>query len=151
MFGGRLEAVAWGRSRFFAAGLIPPQVGFVFHDDTMECRLRRGLYHHSTRTVEICNLNPETLVHELAHAWVDANLTDVAKADFMRHRGLRVWNDHSVPWAERGTEHAATIVAWGIEEKSRLITWVEPEGHHILRLLAIPDSFPGSWRLPIRC
>lgn len=140
----QLEFVAWGESRFIDAGLVPPRVEFVFHEDTAECRLRRGLYYLSSRTVEICNVNPETLIHEMAHAWVEANLTDAAKADFMQQRQLSVWNDHAVPWEERGTEHAATIVAWGVEDKSRLVTWVEPDGSRILRLLAISHSTPGE-------
>lgn len=138
----RLEMVAWARGRFQAAGLVPPRARFVFYDDTRKCRLRRGLFHPGTRTIEICNLNRETLVHELAHAWVETNLTEEAKADFMRHRGLATWNDHSVPWADRATEHAAEIVAWGVEEESRLISWMTPEGQHTLRLLTIPDSTP---------
>lgn len=137
-----LEAVAWGRSRFLAAGLVPPRVRFVFHDDTERCRLRRGLFNPDTRTIDICNLNRETLIHELAHAWVDSNVTETARAEFTRHRGLEVWNDHSVPWAGRATEHAAEIVAWGVEEESRLISWIEPDGDHLLRLLTIPDSTP---------
>jgi hypothetical protein len=136
------EAVAWGRSRFLAAGLVPPRVRFVFHDDTERCRLRRGLFNPDTRTIEICDLNRETLIHELAHAWVDSNVSEAARAEFTRHRGLEVWNDHSVPWAGRATEHAAEIVAWGVEEESRLISWIEPDGSHVLRLLTIPDSTP---------
>lgn len=138
----QLEFVAWGESRFLDAGLVPPQVRFVFHHDTTECRLRRGLYYHSTRTVEICNVNPETLIHEMAHAWVEANLTSTAKRGFMAHRGLSVWADRSVPWIQRANEHAAEIIAWGVEEESRLVTWVQSDGSRIHKLLSIPDSTP---------
>jgi hypothetical protein len=138
----QLEEVTWARGRFHAAGLTPPRVRFVFHDDTAKCRLRRGLFNPNTRSIEICHLNRETLIHELAHAWIDANLSEEARAAFMRHRDLTVWNDHSVPWTHRATEHAAEIVAWGVEEESRLVSWIEPDGHHTLRLLTIPDSTP---------
>ncbi len=136
--------VAWGESRFAAAGLTPPQLQYVFHDDTEACGWHRGLYDPEKHVVIICNANRETLVHELAHAWVEANVSAELKADFMAQRGLEVWNDHEVPWSERATEHAAEVVAWGVEEESRLIPWVEPDGTRIFRLLTIPDSTPDE-------
>jgi hypothetical protein len=138
----QLKEVTWARDRFHAAGLIPPSVRFVFHDDTRRCRLRRGLFNPNTRSIEICTMNRETLIHELAHAWIDANLSEEARATFTRHRGLTMWNDHSVPWEHRATEHAAEIIAWGVEEESRLVSWIESHGHHTFRLLTIPDSTP---------
>lgn len=142
--GQQLETVTWAQARFLASGLVPPRARLEFHDNTSMCRLRRGLYNPNTHTVEICNLNRETLIHELAHAWVHENLTETDRAEFARQRGLEVWSDHSVPWAERATEHAAEIIAWGIEEESRLVTWVAPDGSRTLRLLTIPNSTPAE-------
>lgn len=132
--------VADGLEMFEAAGLTLPRVDFVFHDDTSECSMRRGLYHLSSHTVEMCTMNPETLVHELAHAWGESNLTDVVKATFMQHRGLTVWNDKALAWEERGIEQAAAVVTWGVGSGPDLIRWVEDDGVVVHRLLIIPDS-----------
>lgn len=129
-----------GLDHFAAAGLAVTSVRFVFHPETSGCRFRRGLYDPATDTVEICTMHLETLVHELAHAWVDSNLTEGDKTEFLEHRGLDSWRDHSRPWAERGTEHAATVIAWGVGAGPELIMWVDAGGTPQRRLLMIPDS-----------
>jgi hypothetical protein len=132
--------VAWGESRFAAAGLDLPEVEYRFHEDLEECGWHGGKYKPSARLVVICNGDPKTLIHELAHAWETTVLTDEVRAEFMELRGLSVWHDRSVPWSERGVEQVAEVITWGVEEGSRLVRWTEPDGSIVFKLLSIPDA-----------
>lgn len=35
----------------------------------------------------------------------------------MEMRGLDTWDSHDVDWAQRGAEHAAEIITWGIFDR----------------------------------
>lgn len=141
--GQQLAFAAWGQGQFVAAGLAAPPVSFEFHADTTGCGLRQGRYFPTSHVVQICAFSPETLLHELAHAWAERYLTDEAKKAFMRYRGVEVWNDHSVPWEERGMEHAASVIAWGVEERN-VATRSESIDAHALPLPFLPNSDPGE-------
>ena len=130
----------WVRARFDAAGLSLPEVVYVFHDNLEECGGHGGTYSPSTRTVTMCNQDPKTLIHELAHAWETTSLSDEMRADFAELRGLKVWHDHSVPWAERAAEQVAEVITWGVEEGSRLVRWTERYGAVTFKLLSIDAS-----------
>ena len=54
------------------------------------------------------------VLHELAHAWTERNLTDAARARFVTLRGAHSWNAAKDAWSERATEHAAVVIAWGL-------------------------------------
>lgn len=41
-----------------------------------------------------------------------------------------------------GPGNADPIVAWGVEPRSQLTTWVEENGSRVLRLLFLPHSTP---------
>ena len=64
----------------------------------------------------------KTLLHELAHAWADLTLDSEMRRRFLDLRGLDIWHDNSVPWEERGFEHAAEIIAWGLLDQDLLLT-----------------------------
>jgi hypothetical protein len=136
--------VAWGEGRFATAGLVLPEVTYEFHTDTEPCNWRRGLYDPNRRIVDICTMSNDTLVHELAHAWAEAHLGNVEREAFLTRRGLTTWANHAHPWRERGTEHAAEIIAWGLAAESDLVRWVDAEhgGRVSFRLLTIDDSSP---------
>lgn len=134
------EFVSWGEARFADAGLTLPEVEYVFHDDLEECGWHGGKYRPSTRTVTMCNADPKTLIHELAHAWETTRLTDETRNAFMELRGLTEWTGRSVPWSERGAEQVAEVITWGVEEASRLVPWTEPDGSITFRLLSIDAS-----------
>jgi hypothetical protein len=55
-------------------------------------------------------------LHEMAHAWTEANLPDEVLDRFLRIRGIATWNDQRLPWRERGAEQAAEIITWGLGE-----------------------------------
>jgi hypothetical protein len=82
------------------------------------------------------------MLHELAHAWANLNLSDEAKLAFSSFRNVR-WNDHSDPWRERGTEHAAEMIAWALADERYSIRWESTQdGVSVsdFRLLTIGNS-----------
>jgi hypothetical protein len=111
--------------RFDAQGLELPAVEFVFHPDLRPCHGHKGMFHRSTRTLEMCSMDISTMLHELAHAWANESLPVPAREDFVRSRGLDSWNDHDDAWDRRGTEHVAETIAWALAEDSTHVKWVE--------------------------
>ena len=67
--------------------------------------------------IVVCNSTVGTLVHELTHVWASKNLSDEDKAAWVEERGLDAWGDG--PWRDRGSEHLADIVAWGMDDEFR--------------------------------
>lgn len=118
--------LAWAADRYAQAGLQLPAVEFTIHDDLEGCGGDFGL-HTPTAAGSRIDLCPHAqvderwiLLHELGHAWAAVNLSDEQRAAFTASRGLQSWSDPDARWNERGTEHAAEILAWGLAEKSRL-------------------------------
>ena len=46
-------------------------------------------------------------------------LTGDRRAAFVEQRDLVVWNDHSETRDDRATEHAAEIIAWGLDQRCK--------------------------------
>ena len=108
----------WAVGRFEAERLVLPSLEIRFHRSTDGCEGRMGGY--SNGTADLCGkyvnwMSRRTLLHEMAHAWVDANVSADLEARFMRLRQLETWSDHAVDWEERGTEHAAEIISWALD------------------------------------
>jgi hypothetical protein len=120
VFGGdreHVDLVRWAATRFESRGLGIPAVDVHFHPDTS------GGYGHLGSElggrVDVCveivsEVARETLLHEMGHAWIDENVTDSVRDRFLEMRGLRAWNESAVPWDDRGFEHGAEIIAWGL-------------------------------------
>jgi hypothetical protein len=75
---------------------------------------------YSNGTADLCGehvnwMSRRTLLHEMAHGWVEATVSADLKARFLRLRQLETWSDHDVGWEERGTEHAAEIISWALD------------------------------------
>src|SRR5262245_48210881 len=103
--------------RFREAGLGEPTVLIRFHDDQQACDGRTGLQLHGI--VDLCgihtnDLSRRTVLHEMAHAWLDAHVSAGLEERFLRLRELDTWNDHDAGWEERGSEHGAEIVEWAL-------------------------------------
>jgi hypothetical protein len=103
--------------RFREAGLGEPTVTIRFHDERQVCDNRTGRSYGNT--VDLCGihtneLSKRTVLHEMAHAWIDAHVTASLEERFLRLRQLERWNDHDDEWEQRGTEHAAEIVEWAL-------------------------------------
>lgn len=116
-----VEYVEIALARFAKASLIPPVIEFHFYSDLSGCDGYRGLHaiedgHHR---VDVCarGRSDNLILHEIAHAWVGENVSNEQRAEFLGLRGLDVWNDAHTPWRGRGTEHAASVLAWGLSER----------------------------------
>ncbi len=144
---GQSELVDWAVSRFLDAGLVLPEVSFLFHDHARSCHGRAGLYDEAAKSVHLCLRNRHTILHELAHAWAHHNLGDGDRLAFVELRQLDGWGEHSLDWAERGTEHAAEVMAWALMEHNTLVpwpTWDHGETRATWRLLSIEASGPDE-------
>lgn len=100
----------WAVGRFDVEELRLPSLEIRFHRSRNGCEGRMGGY--SNGTADLCGehvnwMSRRTLLHEMAHGWVEANVPGDLEARFLRLRQLETWNDHAVDWEERGTEHAA--------------------------------------------
>ena len=112
--------VDWAAGRFEAAGLELPSMEIRFHPDRDDCLDRIGYYH--LEVVHLCLLrattdSSRTVLHEMAHGWLEANVTGIERDLFLLHRGLDNWNDKRVEWGERGTEQGAEIIEWALGEQ----------------------------------
>lgn len=132
-----VDLAMWARTRYELAGLPLPSVAVEFpaHADT--CGGNTGVAVHGGRKprIVLCTSGvPETavkkaLLHELAHVWAHASLEPDIRQAFMRQRGLDAWANG--PWVERGSEHAAEIIAWGLMDRE-------------LVMLTLPDHDPAN-------
>lgn len=116
--GGTQDQVAivdWAIGRFDAAGLTLPPLEVNFHVDPSGCLGNSGLYdagHLDVCTSGQSSYARKTIVHELAHAWIDRNVPAALRSKFMRMRGTETWNDGDQPWGLRGYEQAAEVITW---------------------------------------
>jgi hypothetical protein len=117
--------VEWGLERFRDTGLLLPAMAITVHDNDAPCDGNSGLYlPNDPVEVHLCTLGPVdsrtarvTTLHELAHAWAEFQLSTDERAAFLELRGLDVWYDRRVPPHERGNEHAAEVVSWGLMDE----------------------------------
>jgi hypothetical protein len=138
------ELLDFAQSRFEVQRLALPQIEVEFFADTLECHGHKGLYLSRTRTLRMCSMDKKTMLHELAHAWGNLNLTDAQRERFAKLRGLEVWNSSEHNWEERATEHAAEIIAWALMDQPthfRYVTETDDRGSRaVYQLLTIGDS-----------
>ena len=73
--------ISFAVSRFEQAGLSLPAVTIAFPDDQAECYSYGGIYEPDLAKVSICRPSDTTMVHELAHAWVESTLTAPERQD----------------------------------------------------------------------
>ena len=120
------ELVEWALSRFDEAGLELPPLRITHHGDDREPCQGVGGFHRSRdgiSVIDFCTTKvgmfAERLVlHELAHAWTDHQLTDARKSEFQDLRGWTHWVAHEdASWDELGCEQAAEIIAWGLSDR----------------------------------
>ncbi len=117
---GQVELTRWAVSRFEAAGLELPAIEIRFHAGRDGCRDHLGLY--AGGTIDFCEstvdlIARDDLLHELAHAWADANVAGPLRERFLRLRDLSTWAGTAEPWRRRGFEHAAEIVSWHLGDR----------------------------------
>ncbi len=118
----QLAMVRWALDRFEIAGLEPPVVDIAFHRGLSGCGGHLGFARQGE--VDVCTMLVDpiarrALLHEMGHIWLDQNLGDAERERFLEERGLHAWNDASDPWALRGYEQGAEIMAWALGERIR--------------------------------
>jgi hypothetical protein len=128
----QLALARWTSRRFEIAGLVLPRVEIEFHVDPAGCSGHLGFARLGQ--VDICTvlvnaMSRRALLHEMSHIWLDQNLDAEVREQFLELRDLPSWNASSEPWALRGYEQGAEIMAWALGE--RILT---PQ---------IPDTDPG--------
>jgi hypothetical protein len=144
-----LEALAtWGLTRFVDAGLEPPRIDSFAFAPVRQCATLSGVVVEGpdrsadvvlcTDAFAACVPDRESctafdvsarfgLLHELAHAWLSGSITPATTDRFLAARNLAVWRDGATPWHERGVEHAAEILAWGLmDERIPLVRLGDP-------------------------
>jgi hypothetical protein len=117
----QVQTIEWAQRRYRAAGLEGmPSLDIYLHATDAGCRGNLGF--HKDGRIDLCTAESsepyarKTALHEMAHAWTDANVSAETREAFLGLRGLSAWNDWDLPWKERGTEAAAEVVAWGLGE-----------------------------------
>jgi hypothetical protein len=122
---GQRELIDWAMGLFDQAALPLPPIQFVHHDTSEACLGSTGAqtYRDGRSTIHICTDDASAVeqflfLHEIAHAWDRLALTDERRAAFLKLRGLTEWrNDDPERWHERGAEHAAEIMVWGLMDR----------------------------------
>lgn len=102
----------WAIDRFLDSGLDLPNLEIRFAQDCQERFGAWGRIRWGSTTLwraEVCTKG--VYLHELAHAWDRWNLTEADRRLFLELRGLDAWQGSDVPWAERGEEDLARLVA----------------------------------------
>jgi hypothetical protein len=102
---------------FATSDLELPRLDIWFHTDREPCDEHHGLFTATSESwqIRICSSDLGFVYeHELAHAWLTANLDERQRAAFMNLRGIEHWADRDVPWNERGTEWAAVVIQQGL-------------------------------------
>jgi hypothetical protein len=157
--------LAWGLGRFETAGLTPPTLAsatFTLYSgfcDDMRARYRptgEGAdlgfcfdEEHACWDDSCTSFTPlgrRLVLHELAHAWMDATLDEIARQRYTDYAGLEVWSSKSVAWHQRAWEHAAETMTWGLMDRNInaiQIGYLGPEQlSEAFRLLTGTDPLP---------
>ena len=141
------ELVDFAFSQFELAAIELPAVGISFRSDNADCFGYGGVYMTNELTVRICQPSKTTMVHELAHAWVEASLDDSDRQSFLELRGLSTWTA-GTEWDQRGAEQAAEIITWAVMDENISLRWLDTDSRgttvETWRLFKIPDSDPDQ-------
>jgi len=90
-----------------------PSLDVYLHRSHEACSEGIGLYHAGR--IDLCTKTSSEpyqrkfALHEMAHAWTEAQIKGAILNRFMEIRGIAHWNDRSEDWKDRGTEQAAEI------------------------------------------
>jgi hypothetical protein len=124
------SAATWAIGRYEVAELELPAIEIAFHPNAAACGGNSGFT--SGGRIDLCTTSPSlnylraTLLHEIAHAWLEAHLTDRSRRAFLDLRGLQTWTSPHTPWGLRGVEQAAEIMAWGLGDGT-IQAWFDHE------------------------
>lgn len=132
--------VDWAEERFALAGLELPELAIRFDPSGERCGTADGLYEQTSdgeRIVTICIREGDTfatdlqrrrtLLHEFAHAWDFANLSDDDRDALGDMLGIERWNDDDAAWDDRGVERFAETFVYALLDQPRRALKVDLE------------------------
>ena len=120
------QLVDFALERFANAGLeLPSDLKISFPTDQAKCFGYGGIYVPTEVEVRICRPSDTTMVHELAHAWLETTLTDEERKAFLELRGLNMWAGGD-EWDQRGAEQSAEILTWALMDRDITVRWLVP-------------------------
>jgi hypothetical protein len=110
---------------FADAGLELPPLVIRSGESGRGCGGHDGIHrpHAGWSEIELCVDAPtgmvfHTVLHELAHAWATRGLSSDRRAEFQDLRGFVYWRNYDeAAWEDNGTEQAAEIIAWGVNDR----------------------------------
>jgi hypothetical protein len=141
------ELVDFAFTQFALAGLELPDFPITFPTEATACYGYGGVYLPSQQAVRICRPSKRTVIHELAHAWIETTISDSDRQTFLDMRGLDVWVGGG-QWDQRGAEQAAEIITWAVMDRNISLSWIDINTHgtttYSWRLAKIPDSNPDQ-------
>jgi hypothetical protein len=124
--------VDWSLGRYSGSGLGSPGVWRVAFSADVECH-ERGYAGGFTEIpesgahVRLCfgDEQPEsqarrTVLHEFAHAWLEANRDDRVRTEFRSLFGLEAWYPAGSEQPAAAVEYAADVIAWGLLGEAEL-------------------------------
>lgn len=130
----REALVVWSFERFEAPGLAAPKIDQIIFEPSRLCGDFSGVAHLDAvgNTVYYCvhdiacessscdrftDVAKLSMLHELAHSWLEANLDTQSRQTILDLTKTTSWHDRSAPWDQRGIEWAAEILAWGLLDR----------------------------------
>ncbi|MBT8217582.1 MAG: hypothetical protein KJO17_12085 [Acidimicrobiia bacterium] len=130
------ELVRWGLRQYREAGLGEPRVDTVTFEPTRRCEgvAGRVIAAGGARDLVLCidvgdlcpvsapcdavALRPRVgMLHELAHAWMLDEIDAATRRQVLDLSGRTQWVNDAIPWADRGVEYAAQVIAWGLADE----------------------------------
>lgn len=138
----QIAMAKWALERFERAGLDLPPVVVTFpgRDQTLCGGVPARAYPNAEPAeVRVCWNDTFILLHELAHIWEAHQVSDAQRQAFGPLRnGVSTWASRDFEWDERGIEHAANVIAWGLLEIPYPISRTYPND---------PESLIDAYRL----
>lgn len=116
-----LELGHWAIDRFESAALSVSAIEIHMHRTSEACGGHRGTFNPTANRIDVCVAEPVVVLHEIAHAWAHENLTREQREAFVAVGGFESWNAPETAWSERGSERAATVIAWGLSEQPHMV------------------------------
>ena len=141
----QLEFVRWVFERY-RLGLDNPHIDAIWFPPSLDCNsdgsfaLSEDHRFDGGHSVTFCLNDDEFLdrrsasrwrsnvvrsgLHEFAHVWIYDHLLPADRVAFMRRAALSAWRTGE--WGDRGVEHAAETIAWGLSGDEYDIYGVSP-------------------------
>lgn len=138
--------VDWAVDRFAQAGLDLPELAVSFDPTRKGCDNAEGLYRSEPGTmpvVVVCAPDADTfaaklrarrtLLHEFAHAWDLAYLSDRDREELALILGVGSWYAEDAAWDQRGAERLAEAFVYALLDQPRRVLKVSLDCSALIR------------------